>query len=116
MKKKILLLYSITLTVGVALIIGINHYTTAAYPTPIPTKQPPAQQVSVEPDTSISETGASETTASTQTKAVKKKSCSCCADRMTRWEERLRKARERKQRADNIDVEKPVSKGNGKAK
>ena len=116
MKKKILLLYSITLTVGVVFIIGINHYTTAAHRTPIPKQQPPVQHLSVETDTSISETGAPEAAASTQTKSLKKKSCGCCADRMTRWEERLRKARERKQRDNNVDVEEPANKGNGKAK
>jgi len=35
---------------------------------------------------------------------------------MTRWEKRLREARERKQRDNNVEVEEPVNKENGKAK
>ena len=87
--KKIAILYSITLIVGSALILGIDHWMTAAQSTP-----PVPQQTQLTSDTP----GATITqVTNAETKTVKKKLCVCCADRMERLKERIRKARERKQ-------------------
>ena len=112
--KKIAVLYSITLIAGVALILGINHWTTATHRTPI--QQVPAQHQPVETKTSISETGTPETVATTETPRMKKRPCHCCAERMARMAEQIKKARERKQRENSAGVQASVSKENGKAK
>ena len=90
--KKTAILYSITLIVGSALILGINHWITAAQSTPSPTQQ--TQQTPTATGTPDATT-APATNAETAT--GKKKSCACCADRMERLKEQIRKARERKQ-------------------
>ena len=112
MKKKIFLLYSVTLIVGVALILGINAYTTDTGITGS------VEQMPTEISTSISQTTSTKTVVPTETTTtkMKKKPCSCCAERITRLKETIRKARERKQNSNNIGLKTPVSTGNGKAK
>ena len=118
MKKKIFLLYSVTLIVGVALIFGINAYTTDTYRTSDTDITVPVEQVPTEITTLISQTTSTKTVVPTETTTtkVKKKPCSCCAERITRLKETIRKARERKQNSNNIGLNTPVSTGNGKAK
>ena len=96
--KKTALLYSITLIVGTALILGINHWITAAPRTP-PTPQQ-TQHAPIATDTPDATTAH---VTNAETSPVKKKDCSCCADRMERLKERIRKARERKQQQQNTD-------------
>ena len=90
--KKTALLYSITLIIGTALILGLNYWITAAQSTPPPTQQ--TQRAPIATNTPDATT-AHDTNAETAT--VKKKSCVCCSDRMERFKEQIRKARQRKQ-------------------
>ena len=83
--KKTALLYSITL------ILGIDHWIIAAQRT-LPALQQ-TQQTPIATDTPDVTTPATHA----ETAPVKKKSCACCADRMERLKEQIRKARERKQ-------------------
>ena len=107
--KKIAVLYSITLIVGVSLILGINHWTTATRWMP-----PPVQQTTIDMDNVASEDASTETVAPTQTAKTKKKPCPCCAERMARMKEHLLKARKRKQLNNGIGVKTPVYVENGK--
>ena len=107
--KKIAVLYSITLIVGVVLILGINHWTTTSHQIPTSIQQPSIEKDNVVSDTSVPKAGTP-----TNTPAVKKKSCDCCAERMARLREQIRKARERKQRENNIAVKDAASAGNEK--
>lgn len=107
--KKIAVLYSIILIVGVALILGINHWTTVSHQMPTSIQQPSIEKGNVVSDTSIPKAGTP-----TDAPTVKKKSCDCCAERMARLREQIRKARERKQRENNIVVKDASSAGNEK--
>ena len=58
-----------------------------------------------------------ETTAPAETidtQAVKKESCGCCAERKARVRELIRRARESRQRENNVEVKASINKGNGK--
>lgn len=88
MKKKNLL-YSLAALAIIALIAGVISSATEMRPA-----QKDVQQPSVEP---IATPVPSTETATTTT--VKKKACGCCADRIARVQEQIRKARERKQAA-----------------
>ena len=92
--KKTALLYSITLIVGTALMLSINHWITAAQITPSPTQRTQIQQ---EPITTNKPDATTAQVTNAETSVAKKKSCACCADRMARLKEQIRKARERKQ-------------------
>lgn len=82
MKKKNLL-YSLVTLALIALIVGVISYATEMRPI-----QKEAQRVSVQASTTPS--------TPIKTTTVKKKGCGCCADRLARIQEQLRKARERK--------------------
>ena len=107
--KKIIILYSITFIVGIALILGINHWTTATHQVPASTQQPSIEKDNVGSDTSISKTSTP-----TAMPIVKKKPCDCCDERMARLREQIQKARQRKQRENNIVVKDAASTRNGK--
>ena len=94
MKKKNLL-YSFATLVLIALIVGVISYATEMRP-----MQKAAQQVSVEASTTPA--------TPTDTTAVKKKACGCCADRLARLQEQIRKARERRQAAQHVETKQPV--------
>ena len=85
MKKKNLR-YSLGALALIALIIGVISSATEIRPT-----QRETQQESVE--TSTPPVTPPETT------AIKKKACGCCAERIARLQERIRKAREHRQLA-----------------
>lgn len=107
--KKVFLLYSITIIVGGAFILGINYWTNATHRAPI------QQSIS----TTYGDAGLATSTkigASTVPAKEKKKSCACCADRMTRMKEHIQSARERKRRENGAEVKAPVGEANGKAK
>ena len=89
--KKTAILYSITLIIGTALILGINHWITAAQSTP------PMQQTQRAPIATDTPEATTAQVTKAETSVAKKKSCACCADRMARLKEQIRKARERKQ-------------------
>lgn len=72
------ILYGMITLIGIAFITGIIHYA-------VPTHTPPP---------SVQETHA-ETLTSTET--AEKKPCDCCAERMARVREQIRKARQRRQ-------------------
>lgn len=88
MKKKNLL-YSLAILGLIALIAGVISYATKMRPpqtdfSTTPVEQTATPVTSTEPET---------------TPAVKKKSCGCCAERIARLQEHIRKARERRQAA-----------------
>lgn len=86
MKKKNLV-YSLIILALIALIAGIISYATEMRPT-----QKKAQQASGEPTTIMVTSTKAQTTT-----AVKKKACECCAERIARLQEQIRKARQRRQ-------------------
>lgn len=90
--KKRLLFYSIVPLAVIALITGVISSATEIRPTP---KAAPSQ-VSVKASTT------SETP--TESIAVKKKSCACCADRLARFQEQLRKAHEHRQVGQRVET------------
>lgn len=83
--KKRFLFYSIAPLAVIALIVGIISSATEIRSTP---KSEPSQ-VSVEASTTPE--------TPTEATAVKKKACGCCAERIARLQEQIRKARERRQ-------------------
>ena len=93
MKKKNLL-YSLATLALIALIAGVISYATEMRPTQTETQQVPVAS-SRTPETST------ETETAT---AVKKKSCGCCADRIARLQQQIRKARERRQAAQTAEM------------
>ena len=93
MKKKNLL-YSLTTLALIALIAGVISYATEMRPTQRETQQIPV--ASLTPPETSAETGT--------TTAVKKKACGCCADRIARLQEQIRKARERRQTAQTAET------------
>jgi len=64
--------------IGVALITGVIHYA-------VPTHTPPSSVQGTHAETL------------TSTKTAKKKTCDCCADRIARARELVRKVRQRRQ-------------------
>lgn len=90
--KKRLLFYSIAPLAVIALIAGVISSATEIRPTP--KADPP--QVSVEASTTPE--------TPTESTAVKKKSCVCCADRLARIQEQLRKAHERRQIEQQVET------------
>lgn len=99
MKKKHLL-FGIAVLVAAALLVGFINYATD-----IPDTDKVTQKTQVKTNVPAE---------TTDTPVVKKKSCTCCADRMARLQEQIRKARERKQRENNIVVRDTASTGNAK--
>lgn len=99
MKKKHLL-FGIAVLVAAALLVGFINYTTDTPDTDKATRK-----------TEIKTNAPTETT---DTPVVKKESCTCCAERMARLREHIQKARERKQRENNIVVKDAASTRNEK--
>ena len=95
MKKKHLL-FGIAVLVVAALLVGFINYANTDKAT-----QRTQEKINAPAET-------------TDTPVVKKKLCSCCAERMARLQEQIRKARERKQRENNIVVKDTASTGNAK--
>ena len=98
--KKRTLLFGIAGLVAVALFAGFISYTTGTT-----TAQEDAQKTQVE-TTAPSET--------TDTQTLKKESCGCCAERKARVQDLIRRARESRQRENNVEVKASINKGNGK--
>ena len=98
--KKRTLLFGIAGLVAVALFAGFISYTTGTT-----TAQEDAQKTQVE-TTAPAET--------TDTQALKKESCGCCAERKARVRDLIRRARESRQRENNVEVKASINKGNGK--
>ena len=98
--KKTRLLFGIVVLVAAALLAGFINYATDTSDTDNAT-----QKAQVKTNAS---------TETPNTPVVKKKSCDCCAERMARLREQIRKARERKQRENNIAVKDAASAGNEK--
>ena len=98
--KKTRLLFGIVVLVAAALLAGFINYATDTSDTDKATQK--AQVKTNAP------------TETPNTSVVKKKSCACCAERMARLREQIRKARERKQRENNIAVKHAASAGNEK--
>lgn len=94
------LLFSIIGIVIAALLGGFISYTAG---TTIP------QQ-----DAEKTQAGVGTPTDAKDTPAVKEKSCDCCAERKARVKELIRKARESRQRENNVEVKASINKGNGK--
>lgn len=92
--KKRNLLYSLAALAIIALIAGVISSATEMRPV-----QKDVQQPSVEPIA----TPVSSTEIATPT-IVKKKACGCCAGRIARLQERVRKARERRQAAQQAET------------
>ena len=90
--KKTHFLYGIAVLTAVGILASFMGYATKTYPTRVPEEQ------------ALEETTIT-TRAETTTPAEKKKSCSCCADRIARLREQHRKLRARGQsvqRAENV--------------
>ena len=94
MKKKNLL-YSLATLVLIALIAGVISYATEMRPTQTETQQVP-----------VASWGTPETSTETETATAvkKKKSCGCCADRIARLQQQIRKARTRRQAAQTAET------------
>ena len=112
--KKRTLLFGIAGLVAVALFAGFISYTTGTT-----TAQENAQKTQVETTTAQENAQKTqvETTApaeTTDTQALKKESCGCCAERKARVRELIRRARESRQRENNVEVKASINKGNGK--
>ncbi len=99
MKKKNLL-YTLATLALLALIAGVIGFATEPPPT-----QEAAQQVSVEQQIATPVKSTSTETAP----AVKKKACGCCAERIARLQEQIRKARERRQTAQHTSATEETS-------
>ena len=92
--KKRLLFYSL---VSLAMIVLIARVISWA------TETPPLQKAG--PEASVTSKAIDLT--ATENKAentIKKKTCGCCADRLARYREQLRKARERGQRGQHLET------------
>lgn len=98
--KKTHLLFGIAVLVAAALIAGFINYTSDTSNTDNATEK-----------TRVKTDAPAETT---DTPIVKKKSCSCCVERMARLREQIRKTRERKQRENNVAVKDATNTENGK--
>ena len=85
--KQRLLFYSIAALAVIALIVGVISYATERHPTQTGFSTTPVEQ---------SATSVTSTKGQTSP-TVKKKSCGCCAERIARLQEQIRKARERRQ-------------------
>ena len=83
--KKRLLFYSIATLAVIALIVGVISYATERHPTQTGDTTTPVEHI------------ATPVTSTETPTAVKKKACGCCAERITRLQEQIRKARERRQ-------------------
>lgn len=84
MKKKNLL-YGLAILSVIALVAGVISYATEVRLTQTDFSTTPVEQTTA--SVTSTETGP----------AVKKKACGCCADRIARLQEQIRKARERRQ-------------------
>lgn len=98
--KKTHLLFGIVVLVAAALLAGFINYATD---TPDTDKTTQKTQVKT-----------NEPAETTDTPIVKKKSCACCADRMARLREQIRKARQRKHHESKITVKDAANTRNGK--
>jgi len=97
--NKRLLFYGLVPFAVIAFVVGILSSATEIGPTP----KAESPQVSIEASTSpAAPTESTDVKAST---AVQKKACGCCADRLAHYRERLRKARERRQRAQDAETQ-----------
>ncbi len=86
--KKENLLYSFATLAVIAFITGVISYATERHPTQTGFSITPVEQIA---------TPVSPTSTEGQTSlVVKKKSCGCCAERLARLQEQIRKARERR--------------------
>lgn len=83
------LLYGIIFLVIVGLVAVVINYGTDTHPTNIPEQKVSAATLTT-PEVTTSE-------AEVTTSEVTEKDCSCCAERMMRVKEMIRRARERKQ-------------------
>ena len=95
MKKK-RILYSLVTVAVIATLAVVISYATDMHPAETPERQAPVVK----------------STTTDQSAAVKKKSCSCCQERMARARERFRKTRERiraAQQAQQAKTKVPVS-------
>ena len=108
--KKRLLFYSIATLAIIALIVGVISYATERHPTQTGFSTTPVEQIAT-PVTSTSTEGQTPP-------AVKKKSCGCCAERIARLQEQIRKAREGRQAAQQVEAknesDKAANTGEGK--
>ena len=100
MMKKRTLLLGIAALVVVALFACFISYTTGTT-----TTQEDLQKTQVE---TVTPTDAKDTP------VVKEKPCGCCAERKARLQELIRRARESRQRENNVEVKTSSNKGNGK--
>lgn len=98
--KKRTLLFSIAGIAIVVLLVGFISYTTG---TTTPQKDAEKTQTKTVTPTDVKDTP-----------NVKEKSCSCCTERKARVKELIRRARESRQRENNIEVKASINKGNGK--
>ncbi len=98
--KKRHILFSIAGIVVAALLVSFITYT-AGTTTP--------QQ-----DTEKTRTETVTTANAKDTPTVKGKSCDCCSERKARVQELIRRARENKQRENNVEVKASINKENGK--
>lgn len=85
--KQRLLFYSIAALAVIALIVGVISYATERHPTQTGFSTTPVEQSATSVTSTEGQTPAT----------VKKKSCGCCAERIARLQEQIRKARERRQ-------------------
>lgn len=90
--KKRLLFYSIAPLAVIALIVGVISSTTEIRATPKAAHPLVSVEASTTPETP------------TETTAVKKKSCVCCADRLARLQEQVRKAHERRRIGQQVET------------
>ena len=82
--KKTHLLYSIAALAVFGILASVMGYATKTYLTPVPEEQAPEETTITTP-------------AEMTTPAVKKKTCSCCNERIARLREQHRKLRARRQ-------------------
>lgn len=92
--KRTHLLYGLATLAVAALLAGIISYATETHPTQTDVTTAPVEK-----------TVAAEKQASAEiTATVKKKNCGCCAERIARLQEQIRKARERRQAAQRAET------------
>ena len=91
--KKRLLFYSLVSLAVIVLIAGVISWATET--PPLQKAGPEASVTSKATDSTATENKAANT--------VKNKTCGCCADRLARYREQLRKARERRQIGQHVE-------------
>lgn len=97
--KKRLLFYSLVPLAVLAFIAGVISYATESRPTQIDVSTTPVEQSTTPMTATETETAPT----------VKKKSCRCCAERIARLQEQIRKARERRQTAQHTSATEETS-------